>query len=66
MIEKNKILPTGKNLFIAGKVECAKCGRELNSIHNLIKGANKSYYCDCCYQKMLFPYIKETNMEMLD
>ncbi len=47
-------------------ISCSKCGRKLTSLKEWITDDKKNFFCDVCYQILLFPDLKDDGREILD
>ena len=48
-----------------GPMICCCCGRELKSQKQRMRGEGEAY-CRVCYGRLMFPDLRETDMEFLD
>jgi formylmethanofuran dehydrogenase subunit E len=47
-------------------VNCSRCGREVKSLQEWIKGGNNVILCEACYGSLLYPNVDEHLMECFD
>lgn len=49
----------------AGPMTCRCCGRELTTPESRVRSGCEAY-CRICYARLLFPDVREADMESLD
>lgn len=47
-------------------VNCSRCGREVKSLQEWIKGGNNVILCEFCYGNLLYPNVSENLTERFD
>ena len=47
-------------------VTCSRCGREVKSLQEWIKGGNNVILCESCYGSLLYPNVNENLAERFD
>ena len=55
------------NASVAGAIiTCSKCGREMSSFCDWVRGDDGLVFCEFCYKSFLFPNVDRSYLELFD